>query len=606
MRAKNEEAVERGGQLSTAEEEIEDPRVDLSWGSVPHVVADAARRFKNAEAIVDHSRAGPDAAPLRITFAQLEANALEVTRAAMAAGIHRGDRAAIWAPNISEWVVCALGLLGAGAVLVPLNTRFKGPEAAYILRKSRAKVLFSVRGFLGIDYPALLEDEDVPALERIVLLRDDEGTPSEPTVTDEVPIFGWHEFLQGADGVVESDEGVVGVGVGEHDARNRWQAVRAQDVSDVIFTSGTTGRPKGAIATHAQSLRAFATWAGIVGLREGDRYLVVNPFFHTFGYKAGILACLMTGSTIIPEAVFDAQHALETIEREKVSVLPGPPTLYRSLIDHGGRAGHDLSSLRLAVTGAAIVPVDLVAQMRDELGFDTVLTAYGLTESTGVVTMCRRGDPMEVIAGSSGRAIPELEVKVVDDTGAEVGRGEAGEVVVRGYTVTAGYFEDPEATAEAIDDEGWLHTGDIGVMDDGGNLRITDRKKDMFVVGGFNVYPAEVELVLAGHPEVAQAAVVGVTDERMGEVGCAFVVPLPGAGPDLKGDLVEWARERTANYKVPRRVELVESLPLNASGKVLKTELRALLAGPSQEGEGPTTAGTGVGHGAQTTGEERN
>lgn len=571
---------------------MEDPRADLLWGSVPHVVADAARRFKNAEAIVDPAPPGSAGETVRISFAELETKSLEATRAAIAAGIHLGDRVAIWAPNISEWVVAALGLLGSGAVLVPLNTRFKGPEAAYILRKSRTKALFSVRGFLGIDYPALLEGEDVPTLERIVLMRDDEGTSSEPTVTDEVPIFGWHEFLRGADGVVESDEGVVGVAVGEHEARNRWQTVRAQDFSDVIYTSGTTGRPKGATATHAQSLRTFATWARIVGLCEGDRYLVVNPFFHTFGYKAGILACLMSGATLIPEAVFDEEHALETIERERVSVLPGPPTLYRSLLDHDGRDRHDLSSLRLAVTGAAIVPVDLVAQMHDDLGFDTVLTAYGLTESTGVVTMCRRGDPIEVIARTSGRAIPDLEVTVVDDAGAEVAPGVAGEVVVRGYTVTPGYFEEPEPTAEAIDEAGWLHTGDIGVMDEAGNLRITDRKKDMFVVGGFNVYPAEVELVLAAHPDVAQVAVVGVADERMGEVGCAFVVGRAGVPSDaLKSELIAWARERTANYKVPRYLELVESLPLNASGKILKTELRAAFGATQPNGEGRKVSG---------------
>ncbi len=279
--------------MSDHPEQPDDPRGDLRWGSIPGLVADAAARFGDAEAVADGD--------VRLSFAQLERESLRVTGAAMAAGIHPGDRVAMWAPNMAEWIVAALGLVGAGAALVPLNTRFKGPEAAYVLTRSRARALFTVRGFLGIDYPAMLEEEDVPHLERIVLLRDDEGTTSEVTATDEVPIFGWHEFLAGAEGVVECDEGVVGAAVGVGAERDRWHSVTGADLSDVIFTSGTTGRPKGAMTTHAQTLRTFATWASIVGLAEGDRYLVVNPFFHTFGYKAGIIACLMQGATIVPE-----------------------------------------------------------------------------------------------------------------------------------------------------------------------------------------------------------------------------------------------------------------------------------------------------------------
>ncbi len=549
----------------------EDPRGDLRWGSIPGLVADAAARFGEAEAVADGD--------VRLSFAQLERDALRVTGAAIAAGIHPGDRVAMWAPNMAEWIVAALGLVGAGAALVPLNTRFKGPEAAYVLTRSRARALFTVRGFLGIDYPAMLEEEDVPHLERIVLLRDDDGTTSEVTRTDEVPIFGWHEFLAGADGVVECDEGVVGAPVDVSAERARWQSVTGDDLSDVIFTSGTTGRPKGAMTTHTQTLRTFATWSSIVGLAQGDRYLVVNPFFHTFGYKAGIIACLMQGATIVPEPVFDVDKVLATVAAERITVLPGPPTLYQSILDHPRRAEYDLSSLRLAVTGAAVVPVVLVNRMRSELTFSTVLTAYGLTESSGTVTMCRQGDAPETIAETSGRAIPGLEVRVVGDDGVERPRGEPGEIVVRGYTVVSGYFEDPEATAEAIDADGWLHTGDVGVMDDAGNVRITDRKKDMFIVGGFNAYPAEIEGTLLRHPAVAQAAVIGVADDRMGEVGCAYVVPRPGAaGDDLGAEIVAWSRDQMANYKVPRYVEVLEALPTNASGKVLKTELRERFA----------------------------
>ena len=301
---------------------------------------------------------------------------------------------------------------------MPINTRFKGPEAGYVLGKSRARVLFTVEGFLGNDYVAMLAGEHLPALERVVVLR---GT----TPAGSVP---WAEFLAAGDSV---DPQV---------ATSRMDDLGPDDLSDITFTSGTTGRPKGAMITHGQTLRVFEQWGDIVGLSEGDRYLVVNPFFHTFGYKAGLLASLMRGATVIPHATFDVPRVLETVEAEKVSVLPGPPTLYQSLLDTPGRDGRDLSSLRLAVTGAAVVPVELIRRMRDELTFRTIVTAYGLTECSGMATACRPDDDPETIASTSGRAIDDVEVRVVDDSGVEVERGAPGEVVVRGYNVMRGYF----------------------------------------------------------------------------------------------------------------------------------------------------------------------
>jgi len=548
----------------------EDPRADLRWGTIPLLVADVGSRLAAEEAIVDRVR--------RLTFAELAEEASRVTRGLIAAGVTAGDRVAIWSPNSAEWVTAALGALGAGAVLVTLNTRFKGGEAAYILRASGATLLFSVGEFLGVDFPAQLAGHDVGALQRLVVLGGDEpvGGPSGPSG---VAPLAWRELLDG------------GASVDPEEAEARSRAVSPEDTADLLFTSGTTGRPKGAMATHAQGLRTFGTWASIVGLRGGDRYLVVNPFFHTFGYKAGILASLMSGATIVPEPVFDVDRVLERIASEKITVLPGPPTLYQSLLTHPGRSAHDLSSLRLGVTGAAVVPVELVKSMGSELGFDTVLTAYGLTESCGTVTMCRRTDPPEVVAATSGRAIPGLEVVVAGPDDVALPPGEPGEVRVRGYTVMRGYWGDESASAEAVDADGWLHTGDIGVMDDEGNLTITDRLKDMYVVGGFNAYPAEVESMLRENPDVLSVAVVGVPDERMGEVGCAFVVlatgaedlrVAPGGGHDLPGDralqLLRWARRSMANYKAPRYAVIVDALPLNASGKVMKGELRERFA----------------------------
>jgi acyl-CoA synthetase (AMP-forming)/AMP-acid ligase II len=530
----------------------EDPRADLTWGTIPNLVARGALAHGSTEAVVDGER--------RLTYAELPEAVDLYARAFVGSGVEPSARVAIWAPNSAEWMLAALGALRAGAVVVPMNTRFKGGEAAYILRASGATTLVTVRGFLGVDYPALLEHEDVGALERIALLHDEGGSGAGPAG---VEILGLAPFLENASEVDPAE------------TEARAAALGPDDISDLIFTSGTTGHPKGAATTHGQSLRTFGTWASIVGLAPGDRYLVVNPFFHTFGYKAGILACLMAGATVVPEPIFEAGPVMARIAAERISVLPGPPTLYQTLLADPTRLAYDLSSLRLGVTGAAVVPVELVQAMSRELGFSTVLTAYGLTESSGTVTMCRRSDPPETVATTSGRAIPGLEVRAVVD-GQEVPAGEPGEIVVRGYTVMGGYWQDEAGTAEAIDAQGWLHTGDIGVIDGDGNVTITDRVKDMFVVGGFNAYPAEIEAMLRGHPDVAQVAVIGVPDERMGEVGCAYVVPGQANQADdaWAAALLGWARQAMANYKVPRHVVVVDTLPVNAGGKVLKRELR--------------------------------
>ncbi len=520
-------------------------RADERWTSIPGLVRARAHDYADQDALVDGD--------VHLAYRDLAPLMMRSTRAAIAAGLQPGDRASIWAPNIHEWISAALGILGAGGVVVPVNTRFKGAEAAYVLGKARARMLFTVNGFLGTDYVTMLRDANVelPALDRIVVLRGD------------VP-----------DGSVAFDAYLAsGERVGEPEATARIDAVRSDDLSDIIFTSGTTGHPKGVMVTHGQSLRVYEAWTDVIGLREGDRYLIVNPFFHTFGYKAGWMSCILRGATIVPFQVFDVDKVLTMVEQERISVLPGPPTLLQSILDDPDRSRHDLASLRLTVTGAAAVPVKLIERLRDEMTFETIITGYGLTETTGTAAMCRHDDDPETIANWSGRAIPDTELRVVDDDGHEVPTGQPGEVVVRGYNVMRGYFEEPEETASTIDGHGWLHTGDIGVMNDGGYVRITDRKKDMFIVGGFNAYPAEIENLLLGNDALAQVAVVGVPDDRLGEVGMAFVVPRPGATVD-PDELMAWARTHVANYKVPRYVEVVDALPLNASGKVLKYELR--------------------------------
>ncbi|MBI4517111.1 MAG: fatty acid--CoA ligase family protein [Deltaproteobacteria bacterium] len=526
--------------------------------TIPQLLQAAARQFGSRHAVED--------GVTTLTFTQLAGEALRAARAFCAAGLEPGDRVAIWAPNIHEWIIAALGLQSAGGVLVPLNTRLKGGEAGYILDKSGARLLCTVGEFAGNRYVDLLRSAlgeaapgrpvaGLPQLERIILLRGAAGG-----------VEPWTEFLTLSDHVTATE------------AQRRAAAVSLDDLSDILFTSGTTGKPKGVMTCHGQNLRAFQVWSEVVGLRAGDRYLIVNPFFHSFGYKAGWLSSLMYGATILPQQIFDVPALLRRIGQERVSVLPGPPTLYQSILAHPERNAYDLSSLRLAVTGAAVIPVELIHRMRRELSFETIITGYGLTETCGIVTMCRFDDDPETIATTSGRAIPGVEVRCLDKTGAAVPCGQPGEIVVRGYNVMKGYFEDPAATAQTIDAQGWLHTGDVGVLNERGYLRITDRIKDMYITGGFNCYPAEIESLLHANPEIAQVAIIGVPDERLGEVGMAFVVAAPGATP-TPDSVIGWCRANMANYKVPRAVEIVDSLPMNASGKVTKFVLRERATG---------------------------
>ena len=518
---------------------------DAPWPTIPAMLRDTAARCGDAEAVVDGGR--------RVGYTELRELVDDAARALVALGVERGDRVAIWAPNSLKWIVAALGVTTAGGVLVPVNTRFRGAEAGYVIARSGARALFTARGFLDTDYPALLAEAgvDLPALRHTVVLSGDPGAGT----------MAWEEFRTRARAVP----------VGELDARVR--AVDRDDPSDIVFTSGTTGNPKGVVMSHGQTLRAYLDWCDFADLRAGDRYLIVNPFFHIFGYKAGCLASLMRGATIFPLAVFDPAVVLEIVERERITVLPGPPTLYQSLLEHPDTARRDITSLRVAVTGAADIPTELIRRVREELPFERILTGYGLTEA-GTVTGSRPDDDFEHIATTVGVPWEGFEVRTVDQAGALTPPGEPGEVVVRGATVMRAYFDDPEATAAAIDTGGWLHTGDLGTFDADGYLRIVGRIKDMFIVGGFNAYPAEIENLLLRHPRVAQVAVIGVPDERLGEVGKAFVVPTPGPAPDA-AEIIEWARAHMANYKVPRAVEFLDALPLNATGKVVKDELRA-------------------------------
>lgn len=501
--------------------------------TIPQVLFNQAQRRPNALAIEDGD--------WRLSYGKLEEQVKLAAGVMRSMGLGHGDTFGIWAPNCAEWIMTALAGQSLGAVMVTLNTRYKGTEAADILRRSQCKLLFTVNGFLGHDYPAMLEGQDLPKLQEIVVIRKEEGRGA------------FEGFLEREANPLDK------------------VTVADSDISDIIFTSGTTGAPKGAMTTHAQNVKVFESFTDAIGMNENDRYLVVNPFFHSFGYKAGWLSCLIKGAAIFPLAVYNPKDVLERIERDKITVMPGAPTIFQTLLAHPDLTKYDISSLRVATTGATTIPVDLIRAMHEDLGIDDVFSAYGLTESTGVVSLCQKGDDFKTIATTCGRPLPGTELRLVDDNGRDVGAGEEGEIWVRGFNVMKGYLGMPEATAETITPEGWLKTGDIGTQDADGYIKITDRKKDVVIVGGFNVYPAEIEKALLQHPNIADVAVTGTADERLGEVTHAHIVK---EGELTQETLISWCRDNMANYKVPRGITFHDSLPRNASAKVMKYLLK--------------------------------
>ncbi|MFF9542496.1 AMP-binding protein [Streptomyces albidoflavus] len=531
--------------------------------TVPRLLTEAAERFGEHVAVVDGG-AGVD-------YRRLAHLAGTAARAFIAAGVRPGDRVAVWLPNRLEFIVALLGAQSAGAVAVPLNTRYRGQEAADVLARSRAVAVVLAGGFLGTDYLGMLRSAASDGAPGPADAGPVPGLPHLRTVVDAGPgtpapgVLSWTAFIRLAERVATEEAARVAL------------AVRPDDVCDLLFTSGTTGVPKGVISSHRQTVGVGRVWAEGAELTPRDRYAIVNPFFHSFGYKAGFVAAFTAGASVHPVQVFDATAVLELIQAEGISVLPGAPTLFLSLLGHPRLREFDTSSLRFATCGASTVPTRLFQRMREELGFSTVAQAYGLTECV-VATRSRPGESPEHVAETTGPAVPGLEIRVIGPDGRDMPLGHDGEILIRGELVTRGYFEDDEATRAAFDERGWFRTGDVGRLDEHGCLRITDRLKDVITVGGFNVYPAEVENALCTHPDVEEAAVVGAADERMGSVPVAHVVPRRGRNPDPEA-LIAFCAGRLANFKVPRRVVLVPALPRNPSGKILKTALRGASRG---------------------------
>lgn len=520
--------------------------------TIPALLRDAARRFGDKPAL----SSAQDGA---IGFRSLDAMADRVARALLADGLAKGDRVGVWAPNMWEWVAAAAGAQRVGGVLVPLNTRLRGGEVADIIRRARITHLFSIGDFLGRHYPDMLRGEAMPDLRRIIVLRSD-GTKLHGIEQ------GWEPFLSAGDTI------------GDEQLAARADDVGPDDLADIMFTSGTTGLPKGAVFDHKRSLGGGRAWCGISGMGPDDRYCVFGPFSHNASYKAGWVAGLMSGATIHWPDAYDGASILDLIAGNRITVMPAPPTVWQEVLDHPDKAAWDIGCLRFLSTGATTIPIQLMRRLRDETPIQILSTGYGMTECCGSATQTLPDDPIERVVQTVGRPIPGTQIRIAGPDGRPLPAGEAGEVLIRDDKLLLYYLDNDQATHSALDADGWLHSGDVGMLDDDGYLRITDRLKDMYIVGGFNVYPAEIERQMGALPGLRACAVIGIPDARLGEVGHAFIVRSPGSTL-TEAEVIAWAKANLANYKVPRGVTFIDALPMNSTGKVVKFTLRDLLKG---------------------------
>ena len=513
----------------------------------------AAARFPEQEAIVFKSE--------RVTYAQLKRRADDFARGLLALGLGRGDHVVLWMPNCVEWNVANLGIAKIGAVTVTCNSRYKALEVDYLLRQSDAKALIMVDRFAAaaVDYLGILQElcpdgdrSAFPMLRHVIVLG--ARRPPDAVGFEEIERTGRRDSTGRLDGV----------------------AIRPEDPVEMLYTSGTTGEPKGCLLSHGNMYFKCCVYTDLHGWTSADRYLVPVPYFHIFGSMGGVAANCLVGSTQVVMDIFDPLEAMRLIEAERVTIFSGVPTMFITVLGHPAFGRHDLRSLRTGSIGAAPVPVEIMRKIIDPergLGMDA-LVVYGLTEATGGTHWTRSGDPVEKRVSTVGLRTSEIEDRVVDPaTGRELPAGEEGELCIKGPTLMLGYYRKPQATADKIRD-GWLHTGDMAVKDADGYVRITGRLTDMIIVGGFNTYPAEIEDFFLRHPKVLDVSIVGVPDPIMGEAVMAFVIAKDGASLRPE-EIVAFARGKIANFKVPKYVEIVDRFPLTGSGKVQKFKQKA-------------------------------
>jgi fatty-acyl-CoA synthase len=506
---------------------------------------------------------------VRLTWAQVAEESRRLAKALLAGGVSRGDNIGLWLPNHPRWLLLWLAAVRIGAAVVPINTRYKPAEAEYILAKSEATMLVIEDSFLGVDFPSsfrkICPDWDggrssrLTDLRRVVLAgRSEEGmTPFE-------------EFADSGRDVKDDDLAAAGA------------ANEGEDTIIIVFTSGTTGYPKGVMHTH-RAIRMMTAVTEWMGIGPEDRILGHLPLFHVAGVFSSFLPALIGGGAFVQMDQWEPTRALELVQKEGVSVLSGIPTHFIDLVRHPRLAEFDVSRLRTGWIGGSTIPAEVVAGARDKLGMEALLPVYGMTELTSTTTLGRPTDPPESLMAGKGVPIGGYEVIVTDpETRAPLPAGTEGEVTVRGYTVMKGYYRDEAATSEVFDEDGWFHTGDLGVFDERGYLSITGRLSDKFIVGGNNVHPADIERVLMSHPGIKQAHVVARPDDRLGEVAVAFVERVDGAQVQA-AEIIAHCREQLASFKVPRDVVFVTEWPSTPTGKVQRFRLREMAAIAGQQ-----------------------
>jgi fatty-acyl-CoA synthase len=500
----------------------------------------AVRRFGDREALVVRHQ------NVRLTYAELDERVNALARGLLAAGLRKGDRLGIWAPNCAEWVLVQFATAKAGVILVNVNPAYRTTELEYALRQSGCRMLVAARAFKTSDYAAMIDEVrgGLDELERVVLLDSPE----------------WEALLGG--------------GAPEGELRERMAGLDPDDPINIQYTSGTTGFPKGATLSHHNILNnAFFVGEGCA-YDEHDRVCIPVPFYHCFGMVMGNLGCTTHGAAMVPEAAFEPVAVLEAVQEEGCTSLYGVPTMFIAELSHPDFDRFDLTSLRTGIMAGSPCPIEVMKQVIERMHMDEVTICYGMTETSPVSTQTGAGDSLSKRTQTVGRVHPHLEVKLIDPaTGATVPRGEPGELLTRGYSVMAGYWNDPERTAEAVDAHGWMHTGDLATMDEDGYLNIVGRSKDMVIRGGENVYPREVEEFLHTHPDVLEAAVIGVPDERYGEELMAWIRVREGAAL-TEDDVRDYCRGRIAHFKTPRYVKFAESFPMTVTGKVQKYKMR--------------------------------
>ena len=496
----------------------------------------------------------------RFTFTELEREANTIARGLIAAGVEAGERVVVWATNVPEWVVLQFALAKIGAILVTANTALRARDIDYLIRQSEAATVITIAGFRDVDYVAALREIGadtgrVPTLRRLIFIGRD--TP---------PGFTPYAALRtGADGVPQS----------ALDARSA--AVGVDDVINMQYTSGTTGFPKGVMLSSRNIVNNGEALGAGVGLTSVDRLCLCVPLFHCFGCVIGVLGAYTHGACLCPIEAFDPRRVLETVHRERCTALYGVPTMFLAELEHPDFSTFDLTSLRTGVMAGSLCPEPLMRRVVDAMHMPEVTIAYGLTEASPGITLTPRDARLDLRCQTVGIVIPELEVKIIDPaTGAELAPGERGELCCRGYNVMKGYYNNPDATAKAIDPDRWLHTGDEASIDADGYVRITGRIKDLIIRGGENISPKEIEDCLREHPAVADAYVYGLPDDFFGEVVAAAVRLKPDTTTTttIEDQLVRWCTERLARFKIPKYVRLVSEFPMTASGKIQKYKLR--------------------------------